>query len=265
MNRLESARVAFCLAILYLGNLAQAQPGLPNSLKICEGEEEWPPFVYFKRIDGKKNGKEVAGYSIDYIKNLLAKNGIASIIDMIPWKRCQKEVVDGNYDMLLNATKSEERDRLYWVSDAYYKLTGIAFYSTTRPVPKLRKLEDLRNYRICGIRGYTYENYGLSTNQVDSGSANISMAMNKILNNRCDLFLNNLEIIIGSHILGLEDYLHDQRFGYIRITGKQDSSFHMLISRKPSYAEKLKILINQGIIDMEKSGETEKLRKRYLQ
>ncbi|WP_158253790.1 substrate-binding periplasmic protein [Chromobacterium alticapitis] len=255
-------KAALCLALLSLSALARAS--LPTTVKICEGEEEWPPFTYFSRVNGKA-GTEVTGFSVDFVKLLLAKKGIAATIDMIPWKRCQQEVADGRYDMLLNATENEERERLYWVSDAYYQLTGIAFYASSRTPPRLDKLEDLRRYKICGIRGYTYDNYGLSVGQVDQGSANVAMAMGKLLLDRCDLFLNNREIMAGMHAIGAEDYLRDPHFAYLKVPGLHPPRFHMMISRKPPYALELKTLIDKGIRDMEKSGVAERLRKRYLE
>ena len=35
-----------------------------QTIGICDGDTEWPPYTYFKRVDGNKTG-EVVGFSLD--------------------------------------------------------------------------------------------------------------------------------------------------------------------------------------------------------
>lgn len=73
--------ILLCLLSFLFCSLAQAE--LPKSLKICDDGEEWPPYVYYKRINNEKS-KEVVGYSVDYLKRVLEPKGISFTIDLIP-------------------------------------------------------------------------------------------------------------------------------------------------------------------------------------
>jgi polar amino acid transport system substrate-binding protein len=78
----------------------------------------------------------------------------------------------------------------------------------------------------------------------------------------CDLFIEGYEIFAGFKAIG-EDYLSDPDLKYTAIPGTTPKTYHMMISRNFKYGEELKNLINEGIVELEKSGMMNNLIKKY--
>jgi polar amino acid transport system substrate-binding protein len=100
-----------------------------KTVQICGDVAEWPPFFYFKRVDGEAT-TEVVGFTVDVLDEILGKHGVAFEIKMLPWKRCLFEVERGEkYQVALDATYSEERGQKYHFSESHYATVPYYFYS----------------------------------------------------------------------------------------------------------------------------------------
>jgi len=46
-----------------------------KTINICDDGAEWPPYTYYKRVNGEAT-KELVGYSVDVIREIFSKHGI---------------------------------------------------------------------------------------------------------------------------------------------------------------------------------------------
>ncbi len=236
---------------------APAAPDLkkPLSVSICEDENEWPPYSYFLRVNGSKSQKLV-GYAIDVIDEIFTRHQITYRIEMIPWARCLAVAALGKqYQMVLNLSFSAERMRTMLYSRPYYSTTVYYYYSRRHHPDGLaiKGPADLRNYRLCGVRGYNYVGYGIDAGAVDQGAGDFTALIAKTHLGRCDLFLEKNEIMTGYAAIGL-DYLADPDVGRVPMPGMKASFFHFGVTRKFPEAEALRALIDQELVKMEDSG-----------
>ncbi|PRC91879.1 Bacterial extracellular solute-binding protein, family 3 [Solimicrobium silvestre] len=242
-------------------NDAQAQDQLPRVIEMCDGIDEWPPYMYFKRINGEKSS-EVVGYAFDYVSRILARKGIKATIKLIPWNRCVAEVESGKYAMLLDASNSEERDRKFFVSRTYYEVHLVYFYDLSRPKPQINSVADLKKFRLCGVLGYNYAPFLLEPENIDTGADGYDKVMAKLKLNRCDAVPDRLEVAIGFKTIGELDFI-GKNIAYDFIPGVKSLSYHMLISRKLPYSHKLIELIDEGIVEINAHSGAADLAEKY--
>ncbi|MES2298250.1 MAG: transporter substrate-binding domain-containing protein [Pseudomonadota bacterium] len=242
------------------------QPALRHANIIsCDDSVEWPPFIRFERMQGKKTG-QVTGYSIDVIKEIFGRHGIAHTAVLVPWARCLAELKSGKaYQMVLNATYSEQRSRDYLLTRPYYSTTNCYYYSR-RGYPKglfITGLADLKQYRVCGIYADNYTTYGFQPGEVDQGTGDFPALIGKLHAGRCALFLEKCEVMQGFMSVG-KRYLDDPELAHASVPGMQAVPLYMMISRAYPHAAELKILLDAELTQMETSGRLAQLLKRVL-
>jgi polar amino acid transport system substrate-binding protein len=247
--------VKSCLVLAWFASLSAYAQEPIKSIAICEDENEWPPYSYFERVKGART-RNVVGYGVDVVSEILRKHGITFKIDMIPWPRCLAVASLGKlYQMNMNLSFSEERARDFHYSRPYYRTTNYYFYSR-RHYPdglKIDSILDLRKYRACGIRGYNYTAYGFKAGDMDQGAGDFTALIAKLHLNRCALFVEKREIMYGYEAIG-RDYLSDPDVGMAPIPGMLPAQFHFGISRAYPQAKALLGLINDELRHMENTG-----------
>ena len=256
--------VLFSLQIIFL-NTAQAFDG--SKITICNDDAEWPPYVYFKRsrIDKSKTDK-LTGYDIDFINKVFKKHKLEYSYDMIPWKRCLHEVEKGeSYVMLTSAAYSAERDEKYLLTDAYYTVQPHYFYTYSNHPEGLiiKSPREFSKYRVCGLRGYNYKNFGIPLDDVDWGAKSFEQVIRKTKRERCDVFLARYEIFAGFKQIG-KNYIRLHNLATEPMPNVSGDKFHIMISRNYPHAEKLRNAINQSIAEMRATGEDKALIAPYI-
>ena len=267
MKRLRIPGLAWallaCLSTAPHLALAFDAPRPPLTVAICDDDNEWPPYSYFQRIDGKKTS-DLAGYSIDVVHHIFSRHGIHYTIDLIPWTRCMAVASLGKqYGMVLNLSYNAERKRRFLLSRPYYATTSYYYYSR-RNYPKglaIHRLADLKKYRVCGLQGYNYEGYGLGAGEVDQGARSFPVLISKMKLGRCSLFMEKNEIMHGYATIG-KDYLSDPDIGRAPIPGMKRDPFYFGISRRAPQAKELQALIDVELRHMEASGKLDELLKK---
>jgi polar amino acid transport system substrate-binding protein len=237
------------------------------AISIVDDEAEWPPYTYYQRINGEKT-PGIVGFSIDVITKIFSQAGIEFTVELLPWKRALFNVARGEKNQLiLNSSHVKEREVDYLYSLAHYTLQHVIFYSATK-YPEglvLKDMEDLNtNYKICGLRGYSYGSAGVDTNKVNLSFGTYDQLIH-VLHNRpeiCDLFIEGYEILAGFKVIG-SDYLADKNLKYGVIPGLSSKGYHMLISKNLSYSKELKEIIDKGILLLRESGELDLLLAKY--
>lgn len=232
-------------------------------VRITDDGSEWPPYTYYKRVDGKPT-TELAGYSVDVIKEILESNGIQYTIELLPWNRAQVEVETGsNYDLLLNASYSTERDTKYYMSEPYYSTGAFYFYSkSVHPEGfPIKSKSDLLNLKSLGILGHNYAVYGLN-DQIYKGPTDYESAIKMLHSGRYDIMPESLEILTGYSLINT-DILSDKNLGWKPVPDMKPVLFHMLFTRNERGLE-LKKLIDEGLAKMKASGRLDELLNLYM-
>ena len=246
-------------------SFAQAEDIKPGTVvRACGDGAGWPPYTYFKRINGQKTEK-VIGYDVDVLRMIGEKNGIKFSVAMPPWKRCTKQTRKGkHFQIAVSASYSKERAKKYLMTRYYYTTAAHYFYSRkNKPMGlSIQNTEDLIKFKICGLHGYNYEGFGISNKIVDRGSQTFPAVIKKTHQGKCDLFLEKYEIIAGFTLVG-EDYL-DKDIGHAPVPGTPPDKFYMLISRKYKHARILKSILDKGIAELERTGRLRKILSRHL-
>ncbi|WP_019615744.1 substrate-binding periplasmic protein [Psychromonas ossibalaenae] len=232
-------------------------------VRVCDDSGEWPPFIHYQSRDADK-GVAVVGYSVDVIEAVFAENNIQFSVDLIPWKRCLREVELGEYDMLLNASSNDDRARKYYLSSSYYAVTPYYFYSKKHNPDGLtiRSRADLSKYRVGCIIGYNYDYWGIKTVEVDRDANDYAHLIGKLHRNRVDLFVENMEVIAGFSLIG-QNFIDDPDLGYRPFPEALPTPFHMMFTRNER-GQKLMRLVNKTLAEMQKSGQLQEFLKKYF-
>ncbi|MCB2149415.1 MAG: transporter substrate-binding domain-containing protein [Deltaproteobacteria bacterium] len=125
---------------------------------VCQAElrilgEESPPGEYLD-----ENGNP-AGVTIDLVKDLLRRQGITATISILPWKRAYHMGLHEKKVVLLETTRTEEREDLFkWVGPIL--VLNRVIYSMADYDGMLKKTEDIKHVKkICVLRGSSNETY----------------------------------------------------------------------------------------------------------
>ena len=233
-------------------------------INITDDAAEWPPYIYYERIDGEKTNK-LTGFTVDIIKRIFEAKGIKYTITLLPWKRALKEVEKGQrYQMILNATYNESRGEKFLFSIPFYHTHPYYFYNK-KVHPNglnIKTLNDLKNYRINGILGYNYKLYGLNSDFVDTTAKNFLSAIRQLQANYYDLFPEAFEILSGYFVLNNLDFEKEQ-IGYKPIPELEPTAFYVIFTKNKLGSE-LKKVFDNGLKKLKENGEYNKVLNKYI-
>lgn len=242
-----------------------------KTVAVCDDVNEWPPFTYLApggAAQAARTGsgpQDVLGFSVEVLRSILAPKGIGVHIELLPWVRCLRELDTGTrFQMALNASANPERLKRFYLSEPVHATTPGYFYSRRRypngaPV---HSAQDLASFSVCGVHGYNYSAYGLRDDQVDRGALNFGRVIAKVLADRCELGVGELEVVKASQHLG-QPISQDPDIAYARVPGMAKVEFHMLVSRQHPQSQALLQLLNSGLKDLRERGQLQAIHKRY--
>ena len=246
--------------------LSQAQITVGTTIETCNDGGEWPPYFYHVYQNGQRTDY-IEGYDLDYLERIFSEVGLNFTFNLIPWIQCLDKVETGEtYTMVTSVAYSQERDEKYIMTDDYYTVQPHYFYvkSNFPNGMDIKSIDDFASYKVCGLLGYNYTNFGIPVETIDVGTKVFPQLIEKVERKRCDLFLARYEIFSGFSKTG-NDYINNHNLGTAIIPGVQGDKFHMMISRNYEYAEELKTLLNEGIAQLKATGEAQRLLEPYLQ
>lgn len=247
----------FCCAAAY------ALPAeVPRQLTACGDANEFPPYTYFERAGGQPTAA-VAGLNVDYLGLLLAASQRSVKVELLPWKRCLLLGALGKYDMVLDVSGQPQRQRDFHIAQSHYAIRPIMMFSEQMPPPPEDTPEALAQYSLCKVLGWDYPPYDLPP---DGGSvmtpATLDGALRMLRIGRCQLMFHNRELVLGLRQVGKGDLLEGLAYRYISWLPSYE--LHIAVSRKLPYARPLVELLNRGRVEMERSGEMQRLQRKYL-
>lgn len=107
---------------------------------------DWPPYTEFS--GGKANG-----LSVVLMREAARRIGMRAVFDALPWKRCLVEVLEGNYDVVVDAAR---RDGFI---QGPTSVTAIAYVMWVHPKSKLKRYDRLKAWQtrvMATVNGYVY-------------------------------------------------------------------------------------------------------------
>lgn len=264
-------QVLLVLVGVMLANPVGAQPAelAGKIIHICDDGGEWPPYTYYKRVQEKPT-EETIGFSVDVIREIFSKHGIDFTLELLPWKRCQSEVLRGtNYHMFLSGSKNPTREKNYHLSEPYYSATPYYFWSNKHHPEGLdiNAPTDLANYQLGGVRGYGYsllKELNVDLSAMDDGANDIRALIIKLHRGRIDVFQEEWEILVGMSAIGVYDFTNDADLGRSPLPGADETPFYMMFTKQQPLGLALKTLIDRELILMKQSGRLETMFKKYL-
>ena len=236
-----------------------------KTIQICEDDAQWPPYSFYK-IQNTQPSKEIIGYAIDVIHAIFTKQNISYAVTFLPWKRCLEELKHGDsFQMALNASFSQYRQKTYLLSKPYYSTQKHYYYSERKYPDELviENIQQLKQYQLGGIRGHSFESYGISNALITQRTKGYVELINMLNAGRFDIFLGEHEIISGQANINPQISL-EKPLVFVALNNLKRNDFYMLISRGPSYAVKLKALLDKGIGELHDSGQSEQFLKKYI-
>jgi len=228
-------------------------PSAWSDKRIVLANGEWAPYQsehlkhhgYVSRIVTEAFAR--VGYEVDYV--------------FLPWKRGYESARVGKYQGTLVWSHTRDREQAFHFSEPVVKLGTAVFYMKDKPVTWSQP-EDLGQYRIGGIIGYSYgmdslEEQGIITiERIARDESNYR----KLAKGRLDIVLEDSEVGMG-HIrnFGLENELD--------IAPKMLSSrlYYLMISRQTPNGEQLIEDFNRGLHQLQQDGLVEQYREESRQ
>jgi polar amino acid transport system substrate-binding protein len=259
----RSILLAFALAggLAVCAEAEDVTPAPPSELRACDGNDEFPPFSYFRH---DAHGTTVVGFAVDVATELLAASGRTLRVDLIPWSRCLEAAGKGAYDFVLSARKTAERDVFLAYPTPYASMRPIYVYDRRHPMPPVLDGARLAGERICGLFGYSYDDQLVQGGSIDRGAKSLAAAAAKLRAGRCDLFLTTVESRDGARLIADHDIFPTGEFGSATLAGAAPTPIYMPVSRTVAYSAALVELLSRATEAMQASGEADRLAQRYL-
>lgn len=232
----------------------------------CDDANEWPPYAYWRRIEGQAT-QELTGFTVELLRAIAARRGFQLEVRLLPWKRCVEAVRQGEMTLLLNAIRTPDRDRDFWVSRVIYESELIALWSQ-RQHPQglsLRRQADLAELRLGGLHGYSYSQLSPQRQAEMLRAPNYASLVQMLHLGRVDVALVNESVKLGHAALGHRELADDEGLGESRFEDREPSRFHLMATRAQPIGRALVQAIDAELPLLERSGELARLREHFLQ
>lgn len=246
-----------------LALLLSAVGALAGELSVCVGRQQQPPFV-FNDATG-----QLTGLGLDVLKAVSQQLERPPRVQSLPLARCIEELKFGRYDLALNMSSGIARRPGLLASQAYYQLRP-ELYALRRPnrpaLPAEVWPEDLQLLRLCGLRGLSYEDFGVRSRDVDTGTNVYPELVRKLLLGRCDGLLEFRQIVAGLYLIDREtgELATSSKISRHRLRGQPDVGLH-LVARSDGAGRALIASIDPVIRRLQAQGRIDTLLGAYLQ
>lgn len=232
-------------ALIVILSIIYICPNFSETVRITSGD--WPPYTSQQDI------------SINYLEDITTQafKEIGYVVEYgyFPWKRSFEYAKNGVWDASIGWLWNEERDSHFYYSAPISNLNFVILYLKSNPV-KYENVDDLKKYRIGGVRGYSYgdefDKY-IKSNKLKYYVYNSdSQIINLVLKGRID------GVIIDSRVANyLIDSEYSQFADKIELGHVTASAEIYIIFSKNDRGKKLRDSFNQGLITLKESAQYE--------
>ncbi len=154
-----------------------------ETLKLATGE--WAPYTS-EEMEGH-------GFITEIITQVFQEMGMEADYQFAPWQRCYSLVLRGKVWAAFPYSYTEERAKEVFFSDTIGESTTKFFYYKTDHGAQYETLEDLKPYKIGGVKGYFYEEEFEEAGLDVSYTSNETSSLKKLRAGRIDFMpLNEL-------------------------------------------------------------------------
>jgi len=266
------ARLNLLLACCFLtvGGLHAAQANqLPAALDwpcqraaVSRAAIDMPPYMFLNEQ------KQLVGYRVEFMQQLFARLKCdLKIMTDLPWKRSLILLENGEVDVLMNVSKSAEREHYAWFSAAYDDEKVALFVAAAqREHIQLKQIADLAtaDIRVGIIRGNHYGAQFMALLAQAEKRGNVVEAIDKpalyqlVLRDRVQVYLD----YYPNGLLGLRDEKLDQEIVRYPLAPLSIGQVHFMFSKKsvsPAFVRQLDL----ALAAMQQDGSVRKLQYKY--
>ena len=233
---------------------------------ICDDAAQWPPFVFYE------NNKTV-GALVDIYDKIFKDINLSYKLELIPWKRCTNMVKKYKFAkkyVIFPGLYSSKRAKVLYISKPVYSTHQVIWYSKEKYSKDeiINKIKNnVNSLKICDVNGYNTQFYytllGVDKNKKINQEATSQCAvLKKIATNRCDIMVASKEAVLGYERIGKCDI--PQNVSYVPFKKLKTSKFRLFISKDYPKAKELLYKINNALDKLDKSGEKEKIIKKWI-
>ncbi|KJH67863.1 hypothetical protein UF16_07930 [Chromobacterium violaceum] len=229
-----------------------AAQGAP--LRACASDVDFPPYV-FTSSSGFAGGAQDTGLAVNVLQRALRRAGREpAIVQRLPWRRCREMVAHGQIDIAIDVPTRELDEKRFLASDAYAGVHHVYFYSS-RKYPDgapLRAPPDLRRYTVCGLFGSRLDAFGVDPSREDVGSKNERSAIAKVVEGRCDVFIEIREVVdsLSERDASLRDLFNAPALRRASLPGDAPTGLHFEFNRASKDGRALQQSFNAAIRDL---------------
>ena len=218
-----------------------------QTVQLCD-DDNYAPFAF--------NHQGVAsGATADWIRTVFDRLGIRYRITLMPWARCLAYVRQGTFQIAMDAYYDSSRKGAFVYSKPFYTLTPQIYYSRKRYPDGLpvTTRNDLKQLHGCGLKGYSYANYGLQSSDLDTQSSDYATLIRKVEFGLCDYLLEEQEVM-RANLLFASRLSGDIGLGHEDAPGAVAPQLHFLLTRSGAFASWMLPVLNQQIDLTERGG-----------
>ncbi|MDC8786193.1 substrate-binding periplasmic protein [Roseateles koreensis] len=241
---------------------------LAEKLTACADRAETPPFTFAKRVNGQATGS-LTGISVDLLKSIATSKGLDLQVQLLPWARCLREVMEDRIQVAINVGREEAESNGLWLSKPYFSTHAVVLYSRkTHPEGlTMDSMADIHKLHVCGLGGYRFEAFGLATKDVDRGvTRSYEQLITKLHLGRCDLVIDSRETVAGMYLVDpkLRTLLVDGNLAMKPLPGALARDLNLAVSAKGPGSLALLRMLDEGIDRFGKRQDMERLINAYL-
>lgn len=266
LYRFSRAISLMMLSLLHCVALAAAQPALEwpcQRTVISRSATQMPPYSFLNAQ------QELTGYRIEFMQQIFGRLGCKlEILTDSPWKRSLMLLESGDIDVLMNASKSAER-QVYALFSNAYEQERVALYVKAGQQElhsTVRSLQDIaaRGLNVGVIRGNYYGEQFAAIQQQSDLSKHVIEAIDKpalyflLLKDRVQLYLD----YYPNGVLALRDENLDKQIVLHPMSPLVIGQVHFMFSRQsvsPAFVRRF----DQELLRMQQDGSVLKLQQKY--
>ena len=215
--------------------------------------DHFPPFTFMN-----EKGK-VEGVDVEIVQRAFERRGLNTQIRQEPWKRGMKNAQRGRIYGLISCMYSRERAEHLLFSDPVSFTTQGALTRIDYNGPPLQKFNDLQNVHLTLMDGWQSEREISKLGWSASLTNRIESALNIIIYRDISALYISLETgMYNAHRLGLSDQIKAHR-----LVDRPARPLYICVSKKYPGARKYLDQFNQGLSEMKRDGEYQRIFRKY--
>lgn len=212
------------------------------------------------------SGETMEGYGIEIARKILEKNGYELVYENRPWSRAIIEVRNGSANAVIGALVEDAPDFLFPKEEI--GVVQQTFFVDRDSLWKYDGVESLRNGALGIIQDYSYgeelDAY-IETNKSNFDRIQSSTGENALYQNARKLEVDRIKYIIEDKmVFNYTINLLNEFKGLFKEAGHfEEENIYIAFSPNRNDSKKLASIISEGIKEMRKTGELDKILKKY--